>query len=123
MEFQAIVLRGFRFSNIKNRPNIKSTVIKKLMATCSCYREIVLSVCLRIRRDTAKCMLSSFPVFRITNGAFSGLLQFIALCRERHKCVAGEGGGAGVPLTPLCKTFFTQTTYNIQVAKTRVPSV
>ena len=30
------------------------------------------------------CMFSSFPVFRITNGAFSGLLRFIALCRDRQ---------------------------------------
>ena len=59
MEFQAILVIGFRFSNIANRPN-KNTVIKKLMATCSFYREIVLSVCLRIRRDTAKCVVSSF---------------------------------------------------------------
>ena len=35
----------------------------------------------------------------------------------------GGGGGPGVPVTPLCKPFFTQTTYSIQVAKTRVPSV
>ena len=84
MEFQAIVVIGFRFSNITNRPH-KSTVIKKkLMVTCSFYREIVLSVCLRIRRDTAKCMFSSPPVFRITNGAFSGLLRFIALCGDRQ---------------------------------------
>ena len=54
------------------------------MATCSFYREIVLSVCLQIRRDPAKCMFSSFTVFRITNGAFSGLLRFIALCRDRQ---------------------------------------
>ena len=40
------------------------------MATCLFYRDIVLPVCLKIRRDTAKCILSSFPVFRITNGAF-----------------------------------------------------
>ena len=57
---------------------------KNLMATCSFYRDIVLSVCLRIRRDTAKCMFSSFPVFRITNGAFSGIWRFIALCRDRQ---------------------------------------
>ena len=84
VEFQAIVVIGFKFSNITNKPN-KSTVIKKLMATCSFYREIALSVGLRIRRDTrAKCMFSSFPVFRITNGAFSGILRFIALCRDRQ---------------------------------------
>ena len=75
-------LIGFRFSNI-NKTN-KSTVIKKLMAICSFYREIVLSVCLRIRRDTAKCMFSSFPVFGITNGKFSGILRFIGLCRDRQ---------------------------------------
>ena len=65
MEFQAIVVIGFRFANITNKPN-KSTVIRNLMATCSFYREIVLPVCLKIRRDTAKCIFSSFPVFRIT---------------------------------------------------------
>ena len=55
---------------------------KILMAICSFCREIVLSVCLRIRRDTGKCMFSSFPLFKITKGAFSGLLRFIALCRD-----------------------------------------
>ena len=84
MEFQAIVVIGFRFSNITKKKKNKSTVIKNLMATCSFYREIVLSVCLRIRRDIAKCMFSSFPVIRITNGAFSGILRFIALCRVRQ---------------------------------------
>ena len=69
MEFQAIVVIGFRFANITNKPN-KSTVIRNLMATCSFYHEIVLPFCLKIRRDTAKCIFSSFPVFRITNGAF-----------------------------------------------------
>ena len=54
------------------------------MATCSFYREIVLPVCLEIRRDTAKCIFSSFSVFRITNGAFSGILRFIALCKDRQ---------------------------------------
>ena len=76
MEFQAIVVIGFRFSNIANKPN-ESTVIKNLMATCSFYREIVFSVGLRIRRDTAKCMFSSIPVFRITNGAFSGIFDLL----------------------------------------------
>ena len=51
MEFQAIVVIGFRFANITNKPN-KSTVIRNLMATCSFYREVVLLVCLKIRRDT-----------------------------------------------------------------------
>ena len=74
MEFQAIVVIGFIFANITNKPN-KSTVIRHLMATC-----------LKILRDTAKCIFSSFPVFRmiITNGAFSGILRFIALCRDRY---------------------------------------
>ena len=75
MEFQAIVVIGFRFANITNKPN-KSNVIRNLMATCSFYCEIVLPVCLKIRRDTAKCMFSSFPVFRITNGTFRGIFRF-----------------------------------------------
>ena len=54
------------------------------MATCSFYREIVLPVCLKIRRDTAKCIFSSFPVFRIMNGAFRRILRFIALWRDRQ---------------------------------------
>ena len=83
MEFQAIVVIGFRFANITNKPN-KSTFIRNLMATCSFYREIVLPVCLKIRRDTTKCIFSSFPVFGITNGAFRGILRSIALCRDRQ---------------------------------------
>ena len=83
MRFQAIVVIGFIFANITNKPN-KSTVIRNLMTTCSFYREIVLPVSLKIRRDTAKCIFSSFPVFRITNGAFGGILRFIALCRHRR---------------------------------------
>ena len=39
----------------------------------------------------------------------------------RNKGVAR--GVLGCPWPPLCKPFFTQTTYNIQVAKTRVHSV
>ena len=83
MEFQAIVVIGFRFANITNKPD-ESAVIRNLMATCSFYGDIVLPVCLKIRRDTAKCIFFSFPVFRITNGAFRGLLRFIALRRHRQ---------------------------------------
>ena len=91
----------------KKFPDTCGHGLRGLMATWSLYHEIVLSVCLRIRRDTAKCMFSSFPVFRITNGAFSDLLQFIALCGDRHKGVARWWVGPGLPVTPLCK----QTTY------------
>ena len=75
----------FIYFSITNRSN-KSTFIKKIMATCSFYREIVLSICLLIRRDTAKCIFSSFPAFRITNG----LLFF-----------RGRGGGGGGVLRKL----------------------
>ena len=55
--------------------------------------------------------------FFILNGPFGlqlGPTQGEVLCRG----VAGGGGGPGVPVTPLGRPSFDQTTYNIQVAKT-----
>ena len=87
MDFQAIVVIGFRFSYITNRPN-KVLLSKISWLPAPFFLEALLSFCLQILQSTAKCMFSSFPVLgtaisQIMNGSFySGLLRFITPCRD-----------------------------------------